>query len=114
MASLAKAKERFDIVCVDPPKLAPSVKHLERARPAYRKLNADAVRLVATDGLLVSCSCSAAMQVDDFVRTVTLGARDAGRDLVLLHLGQQGMDHPTPAAFPEGRYLKCAFFQVRG
>jgi 23S rRNA (cytosine1962-C5)-methyltransferase len=104
--------ERFDVVIADPPKLAPSVKHLERARSAYRKLNADAVKVVETGGILVSCSCSAAMSADDFVRTATLGARDANADLTLLALGSQGPDHPVPAAFPEGRYLKCAFFRV--
>ena len=112
MQTLARKKERFDLVVLDPPKLAPSVKHLEKARGAYRRLNADAARLVSEGGLLVSCSCSAAMQPDDFVRTATMGARDAQRDLVLLHLGEAGMDHPTPAAFSEGRYLKCAFFRV--
>ena len=112
MAELARQKERFDLVVLDPPKLAPTVKHLERARGAYRKLNADAARLVERDGLLVSCSCSAAMSPDELVRTATVGARDAGRDLTLLHMGEQGPDHPVPAAFSEGRYLKCAFFRV--
>lgn len=104
--------ERFDLVVADPPKLAPSQRHLERARAAYRRLNANAVKVTETDGILVTCSCSAAMEVDDFVRTVTLGARDAGADLTLLALGEQAPDHPSPAAFPEGRYLKCAFFRV--
>jgi 23S rRNA (cytosine1962-C5)-methyltransferase len=112
MAELARKKERFDVVILDPPKLAPSVKHLERARGAYRKLNADAARLVERGGILASCSCSAAMSAEDLVRTAALGARDAARDLTLLSLGQQGPDHPVPAAFPEGRYLKCAFFRV--
>lgn len=112
MAELASQHERFDIVVLDPPKLAPTIKHLDRARPAYRKLNADAARLVAPGGVLITCSCSAAMTSDDFLRTVTLGARDAQRDLTLIHWAQQGIDHPTPAAFPEGRYLKCATFRV--
>jgi len=112
MASLHRNGERFDIVVLDPPKLAPTVKHLDRARGAYRKINADAARLVTKGGFLVTCSCSGAMQADDFIRTATLGARDVGRDLVLVHLGQQAPDHPVPAAFPEGRYLKCAFFRV--
>lgn len=104
--------ERFDVVVVDPPKLAPSIRHLDRARSAYRKLNTECVRVTATEGLLVSCSCSGAMEPDDFVRTVTLGARDAGADLVLVRLSGQAVDHPSPAAFPEGRYLKCAVFRV--
>jgi 23S rRNA (cytosine1962-C5)-methyltransferase len=112
LQQLQARRERFDLVIADPPKLAPSIKHLERARTAYRKLNAEAVKVVANDGILVTCSCSAAMAVDDFVRTVTLGARDANADLTLLALGSQGADHPVPSAFPEGRYLKCAFFRV--
>ena len=112
LPELGHHKELFDLVVLDPPKLAPSVRHLERARSAYRKLNADAARVVAREGILVSCSCSAAMSPDELVRAATLGARDAGRDLTLLHLGQQAPDHPAPAAFAEGRYLKCAFFRV--
>lgn len=112
MGELARAKEQFDVVIVDPPKLSPSIKHLDRARSAYRKLNADAARLVVPGGMLVTCSCSAAMTPEDFVRTATLGVRDAGRDPTLVQLGQQGIDHPVPAAFGEGRYLKCAFFRI--
>ncbi len=112
MERLNRKHEKFDLVVLDPPKLAPSAKHLDRARGAYRKLNAEAVRLVSPGGYLMTCSCSAAMQPEDFTRTVTLAGRDAGRDLVLLHAGQQGMDHPTPAAFPEGRYLKSYLFRV--
>ncbi len=112
LQELQRKRERFDVVVADPPKLAPTVKHLERARTAYRRLNAECVKVTATDGILVTCSCSAAMESDDFVRTVTLGARDANADLTLLALGSQGPDHPSPAAFPEGRYLKCAFFRV--
>lgn len=112
MEDRRRQNERFDVVILDPPKLAPSVKHLERARSMYRKLNAEAASLVAPGGILVSCSCSAALDADDFVRTATLGARDTRRDLTLVHLGFQGPDHPVPSAFPEGRYLKCAFFRV--
>ncbi len=104
--------ERFDVIVLDPPKLATSVKHLERARKAYRHWNSQALRLVEPGGLLVSCSCSAAMQPLDFVRTLALSAADAGRELSLLELGEQAPDHPTPAAFDEGRYLKAAFLRV--
>ncbi len=104
--------ERFDLVIMDPPKLAHSAKHLDRARTAYRAWNAQAFRLVAPGGMLVTCSCSAAMQPHDFVRTMAIAAADAGRDAVLLTLGEQSADHPTPPAFDEGRYLKAAFLRV--
>ncbi len=108
---LAKG-ERFDVIVLDPPKLAHSVRHLDRARKAYRTWNTQALQLCAAGGVLLTCSCSAAMQPHDFVRTLALSAADAGRETALFALGQQGPDHPTPAAFEEGRYLKAAFLRV--
>jgi 23S rRNA (cytosine1962-C5)-methyltransferase len=112
LPELAAAGEQFDVVVVDPPKLVPTARHLESGRKAYRRLNATAVKLVRDGGLLVSCSCSSAMRPGEFLRTVGTAAREAGRQALLLHLGAQGADHPVPAAFPEGRYLKCAFLRV--
>jgi len=109
LPEMAQAGEKFDMVIVDPPKLAPTARHLEQGRKAYRRLNAAAFRLLSPGGLLVSCSCSAAMRPGEFLRTLGLAARDAGRETTLIQLGGQGADHPVPPAFPEGRYLKCAF-----
>ena len=109
---LARQGDRFDLVIVDPPKLVPSTKHLEAGRRAYRKLNAQALGVVDRGGLMLSCSCSAAFGPDDLLRTVALAARDAGRDVTLLRMGFQSPDHPTPPAFPEGRYLKAALVRV--
>lgn len=113
LRSLREEKRAFDVVVLDPPKLAPTVRHLRRARGAYRKLNADALRLVRPGGILASCSCSAALRPDELVRLIALAARDAGREATLFEVGEQGLDHPVPAAFPEGRYLKCAFTRVQ-
>lgn len=112
MERLHRKHEQFDLVILDPPKLAPTIKSLDKARMLYRKLNADAARLVAPGGYLLSCSCSGAMELADFKKTAVMGARDAQRDLVLVKTGEQGVDHPSPAAFPEGRYLKACLFRV--
>jgi 23S rRNA (cytosine1962-C5)-methyltransferase len=105
--------ERFDVIVLDPPKLAHSVKHLERARKAYRAWNAFACSLCTDNAVLVTCSCSAAMQPHEFLRTIAIASADAKRDASLFAYGQQAPDHPTPAAFDEGRYLKAAFLRVR-
>jgi 23S rRNA (cytosine1962-C5)-methyltransferase len=111
---LRAEKERFDLVVLDPPKLAKSVRDIDNARRAYRRLNANGAALVEPGGLLVTCSCSGAMKIDDFLRTVALGAADVGRELTLLRVGEQAADHPVPAVFENGRYLKVACFRVRG
>lgn len=112
LGKLRQDGERYDLAIVDPPKLAPTARHLERARGAYRRLNSRVISLLKPGALLASCSCSAAMRPGELLRTLALAARDAGRHARLLSMGQQGMDHPVPAAFPEGRYLKCAFLEV--
>lgn len=113
LPELASAGERFDVVVLDPPKLAHNTRQLEKARSMYRLWNHQALGLCEPGALLVSCSCSGAMQPHDFVRTLALAAADAGREITLLALGEQAPDHPTPAAFSEGRYLKAAFVWVR-
>ncbi len=112
LGDLIAEGRRFDLVVVDPPKLAPTVRHLTRAQAAYRRLNARALEVLERGGLLVSCSCSSALKADDLLRVIALAARDAAREVTLLAMGQQGMDHPVPVAFPEGRYLKCAFVRA--
>ena len=112
MQKLAQDGERYDMVILDPPKLAPTAKHLAKARKAYQRLNASAMALVNEGGVLATCSCSAAMTEPELLRMVALAAKDARREATLLAVGHQGMDHPTLPAFPEGRYLDCAFVRL--
>ncbi|KAL8461828.1 hypothetical protein ACS0TY_033065 [Phlomoides rotata] len=51
----------WDIVILDPPKLAPSRKVLQSASGMYRNLNSLAMQITRRGGLLMTCSCSGAM-----------------------------------------------------
>ncbi len=110
---LKNEHQRFGLVVLDPPKLAKTVKDLDRARQAYRRINANGIALVEPGGLLVTCSCSGAMKVEDFLRTVAVAAAESRRELTLLRIGEHAADHPVPAVFEHGRYLKVACFRVR-
>ncbi len=112
LAGLAATDERWDLVVLDPPKLAPTARHLPQALPTYEGLNAAALRLVAAGGVLATCSCSAALGPEELLRVVAIAARRARREVRLLTLGHQATDHPTLPAFPQGRYLTCAFLAV--
>jgi 23S rRNA (cytosine1962-C5)-methyltransferase len=112
LPELMAERARFDVVVFDPPKLAHSARQLDRARTTYRLWNSQAMSLCERGGVLVTCSCSGAMQPTDFLRTIALAAADVGREVSLLAMGEQAPDHPTPAAFQEGRYLKAAFLRV--
>jgi 23S rRNA (cytosine1962-C5)-methyltransferase len=110
---MASAGNKYDLVIFDPPKLVPTIKHLEKGRRAYRKLNAHAIRMVAPGGVLVTCSCSAALTEVDFLRMLAFAASDARRELSIYRVGKQSPDHPLAPAFGEGSYLKTAFAIVR-
>jgi 23S rRNA (cytosine1962-C5)-methyltransferase len=109
LAKQVEAKRSYELVIFDPPKFVPTVKHLERGRRAYRQLNAHAIRLTAPGGVLVTCSCSAALTETDFLRMLSYAAGDARRELRVLRVMKQGPDHPLLPAFAEGAYLKTAF-----
>jgi 23S rRNA (cytosine1962-C5)-methyltransferase len=113
LGRLAEAGARYDLVIFDPPKLVPTAKHLERGRMAYRRQNRFAIELVKPGGVLVTCSCSAAMDETEFTRMLAFAARDARRELSLLRVGKQAPDHPVLPGFAEGSYLKTAFAIVR-
>jgi len=113
LARLTDSGASFDLLVLDPPKLVPTAKHLERGRHAYRKLNREALALVRPGGVLVTCSCSAAMTETEFLRMLSFASGDARRELSVFAVGRQGEDHPILPGFSEGAYLKTVFAVVR-
>ncbi|KFM29068.1 Ribosomal RNA large subunit methyltransferase I [Auxenochlorella protothecoides] len=103
----------WDMVVLDPPKLAPGKKAMVRATRQYTAYNAAAMRLVAPGGLLMTCSCSGAMtQSDGFLPMLQDAARLAGRSLTLLRSAGAAPDHPLDPGYPEGRYLTNVLVRV--
>jgi 23S rRNA (cytosine1962-C5)-methyltransferase len=102
----------YDLVVCDPPKLATTQKARDGALGAYQRLATSACRATRPGGLLVFCSCSGAVSSDDLVRALALGARQANLSANVVERWTQGPDHPVPAAFPEGLYLKSVIAQI--
>jgi 23S rRNA G2069 N7-methylase RlmK/C1962 C5-methylase RlmI len=110
---------KFDVIVLDPPKLAPSVTALDKARRKYHSLNRDAIKLIdATNGgLLMTCTCSAAMTQKDggryFLEMVQGAALAAGRQVTLLRVSGAASCHTqSPISWPAGAYLTAALFYV--
>jgi 23S rRNA (cytosine1962-C5)-methyltransferase len=102
----------FDLVVCDPPKLAPTRAARARALGMMRKLAGQAARATKPGGLLVLCSCSAAIGLPELTRALSLGCTDVGLRAIVLERFFQGADHPVPAAFPEGLYLTSLIAEV--
>lgn len=100
------AGERFDLVVLDPPKLAHSEAQVARASRAYKDINWLACRLLEPGGMLVTFSCSAAIAPELFQKIVFGAALDAGVDLQVVGRLSQPADHPVLLTVPETAYLK--------
>ncbi len=101
-----RAGERWDLICVDPPKLAPTAAHVDRASRAYKDLNLQALGLIEAGGYLLTWSCSGAVDDALFQKIVAGAALDAGREVQFVGRLTQPPDHPVLASFPEAAYLK--------
>ncbi|XP_024960073.1 uncharacterized protein LOC112500736 isoform X2 [Cynara cardunculus var. scolymus] len=113
MKNAASRNEVWDIVIMDPPKLAPRRKVLQSASGMYRNLNSLAMRLTKPGGFLMTCSCSGAMtQSGQFLPVLQGAAAMAGRKITVLRQGGAACDHPIDPSYPEGAYLSNILLRV--
>jgi len=99
------AAKRFDVIVLDPPPLARSLKDVAHAARLYTDLNAFAMRALAPGGYLVTFSCSIHFGGEDFVRAVRIAQTKSGRKLQMLARLGPGADHPVLLGHAEGEYL---------
>jgi 23S rRNA (cytosine1962-C5)-methyltransferase len=106
------SRERFDLIIIDPPKLAPTTAHVEKAARAYKDINLLAFKLLNPGGILATFSCSGGLNLELFKKIVADAALDAKLDARILRVIHQAEDHPVALSFPEGEYLKGIICQV--
>ncbi|MGA0114903.1 MAG: class I SAM-dependent rRNA methyltransferase, partial [Burkholderiales bacterium] len=103
---------KFDIIVLDPPKLAPTAAHAEKAARAYKDINLLGFKLLNSGGLLMTYSCSGGVSPDLFQKIVAGAALDAGVDARIERWLHAADDHPVALNFPEGEYLKGLLLRV--
>ncbi len=109
---LRQMKKSFEVIVLDPSKLAPNREELPRAKTKYFDMNLLAIKALPPGGMLVSFSCSGLVSEEEFLRMVSAAGKQAGREMRLFRVAGAGPDHPVSNRYPEGRYLKAAFHQV--
>jgi 23S rRNA (cytosine1962-C5)-methyltransferase len=109
---LERARERFDLVVLDPPPFARGRTALAAALRGYKEINLRALRLLRAGGRLATFSCSHHVDQDTFERTVREAADDASVRLRVLDRLGQAPDHPVLLTVPETRYLKGLLLEV--
>ncbi|HAP08539.1 MAG TPA: class I SAM-dependent rRNA methyltransferase [Planctomycetaceae bacterium] len=103
---------QFDLVILDPPRMARARSGIDRALNGYLRFNELGVRVVRPGGILVTCSCSGLVTRAEFMEVISETARQSGRDIQILEQHGQPPDHPISATCPESEYLKVVICRV--
>ncbi len=112
LEALREASERFDVVVLDPPKLARHARGVPEALRGYHSLNRLAMEVLADDGILVTCSCTGYVEREMFENMLAEAALSARRRLQILEARGAAADHPTSVTCRETDYLKCYIGRV--
>ncbi len=107
------AREQFDMIVLDPPRLAGARDQLARAMAAYHRLNYLSVRLLRPGGILVTCSCSGRVTRRDFLEMLQGVSVRTHREVQILENRGASPDHPVSVNCPETDYLKCVIARVQ-
>ena len=107
-----KAGEKYDVVVLDPPAFTKAHANMASACRGYKEIALSARRLLPAGGVLATHSCSYHMPEEVFVNTVLSAAQDLHRQVRVITLRRQDIDHPVLAGYPESHYLKSLWLQM--
>lgn len=103
---LIKEGRKWDVVSLDPPKLAPNKRDLEKALKAYKDIILNGIKLTNNGGLLAIYSCSGAVSSSDLRMALAYAVKDAGVKATIVHQLHQSSCHPISVSVSETEYLK--------
>jgi len=109
---MVEEKEKFDVVVIDPPSFAKQKSEVNLALDQYNRLAQLGVKLVNSGGVLVLASCSSRVTAEDFLLEIENALSHSRVRYELLETHGHDLDHPVLSFFPEGEYLKCAFYKI--
>ena len=106
MRALFTAGEVFDVVVLDPPAFIKKRKDKDAGMRHYALNNRLAMRLLKPGGLLLSASCSQALDMQALKKIIQESKPKQSPGLQILEHHHQAADHPAHLAMPESLYLK--------
>lgn len=100
-----------DVLILDPPAFIKDRKKIKEGKHGYKKINELALRALPEEGILVSCSCSHHLSLQEFRMILSEAAGRTGKVMQLLETWTHGGDHPELVPYLEGNYLKTLFMR---
>ena len=102
----------YDIVILDPPAFVKKRDDIDKAFRAYKEINAQAMKKMASGTLLLTCSCSYHVDEALFQNILFRAALEAKRSIKIVGRHRQAIDHPISIFHPESSYLKSFLLYI--
>ena len=112
MRQMAVNGRSYGVVVLDPPKLIPGRLDIAVGKRRYFDLNVLAMALLEPGGLLLTCSCSGLLSLEEFLVLLRAAARKSGRSAQVLAVTGASADHPVGLEALEGAYLKAVWLRL--
>jgi len=107
LKNLLQSGQQYDCIVLDPPAFVKKNKDRQEGMIAYQRINELSLKLLAPQGILITCSCSMHIRMEELIEITQRAAAKTKQPLQMLERGHQGMDHPIHPAIPETDYLKA-------
>jgi len=104
--------EGFDVIILDPPAFIKDRRKKNEGIAGYKSINEMSLRALPQSGILVTCSCSAHLKLEDFRFLLSEVGGKIKKPLRFLETFTHGIDHLQLVPFTEGEYLKCFFISI--
>ena len=113
LRTFRQQKKKFNVVILDPPAFCKSADQIKDAYRGYRDINSTAMKIVASGGFLITCSCSHYMTMPLFEKMLIEAARQSGRTVRSVEVKTQAPDHPSLLCAEETQYLKFFVLHIK-
>lgn len=111
LKTLLNNAQSYDVIILDPPAFIKKSKDRKEGLIAYQRINELALRLLSSSGILISCSCSMHVSMNDFIEILQKAVYRTKSMVQILEKGHQGPDHPIHLCIPETDYLKAVILR---
>jgi 23S rRNA (cytosine1962-C5)-methyltransferase len=112
LRDLQLTQKTFAIVILDPPAFIKRQKDIAVGNEAYLRLHRMALRVLQTNGILLTTSCSLHLSRDMLLGNLRQAGLTEKRQLFIIEQLHQSPDHPIHPAIMETNYLKGFIAQV--
>ncbi len=109
---LSNFGSKYNLIILDPPAFAKHHGAIDNALKGYKRINQIAMEKIEPNGIIFTFSCSQAVSMAEFKKSVFVAAANAKRNVRILHQLSQPTDHPISIFHPEGEYLKGLVLHV--